>query len=217
MVAAKTGKSKSAKSKKAGATNQENKKRTTATENEQAATLPTDWAQTVLNQLVEAQKTWFEIASQQNALLLETVTQVMELTRSAPTTALAGWARQGIEGFVEAQRRWSEIAVQQSEQILKSVQSGASFSTSQKGTQAQGIEALVKMRIDWLDFAAQQNAQVISVMKESLNLDDSSPVAAFADFTQQAVNNYIDVQKRWLDLAMQLPFMGGAPDGEPKK
>jgi hypothetical protein len=219
MVAAKTGKSKSAKSKKAGSTNQENKKRTTAPENAQAATptLPTDWAQTVLNQLVEAQKTWFEIASQQNALLLETVTQVMELTRSAPTTALSDWARQGIEGFVEAQRRWSEIAVQQSEQILKSVQSGASFSTSQKGAQTQGLEALVKMRRDWLDFASQQNAQVISVMKESLNLDDSSPVAAFADFTQQAVNNYIEVQKRWLDLAMQLPFLGGAPGSEPKK
>jgi hypothetical protein len=72
------------------------------------------------------------------------------------------------------------------------------------------------MRRDWLDFAAQQNAQVISVMKESLNIDDSSPVAAFADFTQQAVNNYIEVQKRWLDLAMQLPFLGGTP-GEPKK
>jgi hypothetical protein len=72
------------------------------------------------------------------------------------------------------------------------------------------------MRRGWLDFAAQQNAQVISVMKESLNIDDSSPVAALADFTQEAVNNYIEVQKRWLDLAMQLPFLGGTTP-EPKK
>jgi len=215
MVSAKSAKTKSAKSKKAGAT-QENRKETNAAKPKQADALPTDWAQMVLNQLVEAQKTWFEIASQQNALLLETVTQVMELTRSAPTTALAGWARQGIEGFVEAQRRWSEIAVQQSEQILKAVQSGTSFSPSNRGAGTQGVEALVKMRRDWLDFAAQQNAQVISVMKESLNIDDSSPVAAFADFTQQAVNNYIEVQKRWLDLAMQLPFLGGTP-GQQKK
>lgn len=214
MVDAKSRKTKTAKSKKADTT-QENQKQPAAAK--QAAALPTDWAQTVLNQLVEAQKTWFEIASQQNALLLETVTQVMELTRSAPTTALYDWARQGIEGFVEAQRRWSEIAVQQSEQILKAVQSGTSFSTRTKGARTQGVEALVKMRRDWLDFAAQQNAQVISVMKESLNIDDSSPVAAFADFTQQAVNNYIEVQKRWLDLAMQLPFLGVTPGSEPKK
>jgi hypothetical protein len=207
---------KSAKSKKASATKENKRQNTAPSRQEQAATLPTDWAQKVLNQLVEAQKTWFEIASQQNALLLETVTQVMGLTQSAPTSALSDWARQGIEGFVEAQKRWSEIAVQQSEQILKSVQSGAGFSTSKKGAQTQGVEALVKMRRDWLDFAAQQNAQVISVMKESLNIDDSSPVAALADFTQQAVNNYIEVQKRWLDLAMQLPFLGGTTS-EPKK
>ncbi len=207
---------KSAKSKKVGAA-QENKKQAASDKQKQSSPpLPTDWAQTVLTQLVEAQKTWFEIASQQNALLLETVTQVTELTRSAPTTALSDWARQGIEGFIEAQRRWSEIAVQQGEQILKSVQTGANFSTSEKGAANQGVEALVKMRRDWLDFAAQQNAQVISVMKESLNIDDSSPVAALADFTQQAVNNYIEVQKRWLDLAMQLPFLGGTTS-EPKK
>jgi hypothetical protein len=207
---------KSAKSKKAD-TSQDSKKQSTSDQQQSAspAPSPTDWAQTVLNQLVEAQKAWFEIASQQNALLLETVTQVMELTRSAPTAALSGWARQGIEGFVEAQRRWSEIAVQQSEQILKAVQAGANFSTTRKGTQTQGIEALVKMRRDWLDFAAQQNAQVINAMKESLNLDDSSPVAALADFTQQAVNNYIEVQKRWLALAMQLPYLGGT-SSEPK-
>jgi hypothetical protein len=206
---------KSRKSKKAGASH-ESKKQPTSGKQKSAPTQPTDWAQTVLNQLVEAQKTWFEIASQQNALLLETVTQVMELTRSAPTTALSDWARQGIEGFVEAQRRWSEIAVQQSEQIFKSVQSGAYPSTAKKGAANQGLEALVKMRRGWLDFAAQQNAQVISVMKESLNIDDSSPVAALADFTQEAVNNYIEVQKRWLDLAMQLPFLGGTTT-EPKK
>jgi hypothetical protein len=29
-----------------------------------------------------------------------------------------------------------------------------------------------------------------------------------ADFAQQAVTNYVEVQKRWLDLATQLPFMG---------
>ena len=28
---------------------------------------------------------------------------------------------------------------------------------------------------------------------------------------QQAVNNYVEVQKRWLDLATQLPFFGAAP------
>lgn len=183
--------------------------------------LPTDWAQMVLNQLVEAQKAWFEVASQQNALLLETVNKVTEFRQNAPTAALSDWAKQGIEGFVEAQKRWSEIAVQQSEQILKAVQSNMDFlNPNQKSAQkdsGQGVESLIKMRAAWLDFVARQNSQVIGMMKDSLNLDESSPVAALADFAQEAVNNYVEVQKRWLDLAMQLPFLGAAAPDETKK
>ena len=63
-------------------------------------------------------------------------------------------------------------------------------------------------RTQWLDLAAQQNAQVIKAVKDGLNLDDNSPAAALADFAQQAVTNYVEVQKRWLDLATQLPFFG---------
>ena len=215
MATAKSTRSKKKAETKADAS-REDRSQTTSARPKSAPRPPTEWAQTVLNQLVEAQKTWFEIASQQNALLIETVTKVMDLTRGAPTAALSDWARQGIEGFVEAQRRWSEIAVQQTEQILNAVQSGANFSSPARGSAQQGVEALVSMRRGWLDFVARQNTQMIDVMKENLNIDDSSPAAALAEFTQKAVNNYIEVQKRWLDLAMQLPFLGGAT-GEPKK
>lgn len=207
------------KSKQTG-TSQKEKKQSGSGRQKTSATLPTEWAQTVLSQLVEAQKTWFEIASQQNALLLETVTKVTEFRQSAPTSALSDWAKQGIEGFVEAQKRWAEIAVQQSEQILRAVQSNSDFSNlAQKSGQkdaGQNVESLVKMRGAWLDFVAQQNSQVINMMKQSLNIDESSPVAALADFAQEAVNNYVEVQKRWLDLATQLPFLGGT-DNESKK
>jgi hypothetical protein len=66
----------------------------------------------------------------------------------------------------------------------------------------------VKARTQWLDFAAEQNAQVVKAVKDGFNLADNSPAAALADFAQQAVTNYVEVQKRWLDLATQLPFMG---------
>lgn len=196
---------------------QENKKQGGASKQKKFdPPLPTEWAQAVLNQLVAAQKAWFEIASQQNALLLETVKNVSEMRKNAPTDALSDWAKQGIEGFVEAQKRWSEIAVQQSEKILRSVQTNADFSadkqTASPENAAQNIESLVKMRAAWLDFIAEQNSQIIKAMKDSLKLDQSSPVAALADFAQEAVNNYIEVQKRWLDLALQLPFPGNPKD-----
>lgn len=211
------------------ATSSENKKQTADNadnKDESATAQPAEWAQTILNQLIQSQKTWFEITSQQNSLLLETVSKVTEMRRDAPTTALSDWAKQGIEGFIEAQKRWSEIAGQQSEQILKVVQSNQNItSANQNSTQInakaaaqQGHDALAKMQTAWLDFTAQQNAQMVGAMKETFKIDDASPAAALADFAQEAVNNYVDVQKRWLNLAMQLPFLGGnATTNEPKK
>ena len=59
--------------------------------------------------------------------------------------------------------------------------------------------------------AAQQNAQVLNAMKEGLGIDESSPTAALAEFAQQTMTNYVEVQKRWLELATQLPFVGSSP------
>ncbi|MCY7347674.1 MAG: hypothetical protein LH614_15830 [Pyrinomonadaceae bacterium] len=209
---------KSTKQKNAGASG--NTKKQTAPKKEKSSNPPSaDWAQTVLNQLVEAQKTWFENASQQNAMLIETVNKMSAMRQTAPTEALSDWFKQGIEGFIEAQKRWSEIAVQQSEQVLQAIQSNTNFSDinpeSSKKSANQGIESLVKMRNSWLDFVTRQNTQLVNAMKDTLKIDDSSPTSALVDFAQQAVNNYIEVQKRWLDLAIQLPF-SGAPDEQKK-
>jgi len=207
-----------AKAKNAG---QENKKQAANDSKQTANPISTEWAQTVLNQLVEAQKTWFEITTQQNALLLETVSKVTEMRQNAPTAALSDWAKQGIESFIEAQKHWSEISGQQSEQILKAVQSNQNVNSAGRETAqnaaGQNHEALTKMQTAWLDFAAQQNQQIVKVMKETLRVGDDSPAAALADFAQEAVNNYVEVQKRWIDLAMQLPFLGGANQNESKK
>lgn len=209
---------KSTKRKNAG-TSGNTKKQAAPKKEKSTDSLPSDYAQKVLDQLVEAQKTWFENAAQQNALLVETVNKMSAMRQNAPTDALSDWVKQGIEGFIEAQKRWSEIAVQQSEQILQAFQSNADFSSYGEnaiGANAnQGIESLVKMRNAWLDFVTKQNAQLVNAMKDSLKIEDSSPVAAVADFAQQAVNNYVEVQKRWLDLAIQMPFFGAS--NEPKK
>src|SRR5262245_47566573 len=80
---------------------------------------PADWARQVVEKLVEAQKKWIDLTSQQNALVLQAITEGMTLYRSAPTPALAEWAKQGVEGFVEAQKRWAEVAQQQSAQFYE--------------------------------------------------------------------------------------------------
>lgn len=205
-----------------------NRRSTEANKPKSDGAQPTEWAQTVLTQLTEAQKTWFDITTEQNSLLLETVSRVTEMRRSAPTAALSDWAKQGIEGFIEAQKRWSEIAGQQSEQILNAVRSNQNVAgktqnqTAQNAQNAQNAaqeahNQLAAMQTAWLDFAAKQNAQMIGAMKQTLNLDENAPAGALANLAEEAVNNYVEVQKRWLNLALQLPFLGNQNPNEPKK
>ena len=78
-----------------------------------------------------------------------------------------------------------------------------------QGAAGKGLETLVNMRKAWLDFAEQQNAQMVKTLKQNLKLDDSSPVSALADFAQQTMTSYVEIQKRWLDMATQMPFFGG--------
>jgi hypothetical protein len=168
----------------------------------------------IVNQLIEAQRMWLEMTTQQTALVFKTVSEVMGMSQNAPTEALGNWAKQGVESFIAAQKHWSEIAMQQSAQLMQTVQSGANFGGgldalgAAQGAAGKGLETLVKMREAWLDFAAQQNAQMVKALKQNLKLDDSSPVSALADFAQQTMSSYVEIQKRWLDLATQMPLFG---------
>lgn len=179
-----------------------------------AAQMPNDFARMVVNQLVEAQRMWLELTTQQTALVVKTVSEVMGMSGNAPTDAMADWAKKGVEGFINAQKQWSEIAMQQGEKLMQTVQSGASFSGgleavgTAQAVAGKGLETLVNLRTAWLDFAENQNKQMVAMLKQNLNLDKSSPVSAVADFAQQTMSSYVEIQKRWLDLATQMPIFG---------
>ena len=71
------------------------------------------------------------------------------------------------------------------------------------------------MRTAWLDFANSQNTRTLDALKQGLNLDKDSPVNALADFAQNAMNSYVEIQKRWLDMATQIPLLN--TQGQDKK
>ncbi len=180
-----------------------------------AAQMPNDFAKMIVNQLIEAQRMWLEMTTQQTALIFKTVSDVMGMSENAPTEELAKMAKNGVTSFIEAQKYWAETAMQQSAQLMQTVQSNVGFGggmdalgTAQQ-TAGKGVDILVNMRTAWLDFAEQQNKQIVKALKSNLNLDDSSPVSAIADFAQQTMSSYVEIQKRWLDMASQIPFLGG--------
>lgn len=176
----------------------------------------TDWAKRVVENLLEAEKKWIELASEQNALTLKAIREGLGFYRSAPNPGLADWAKQGIESLLDTQKKWLEGATQQRYQFFKTEQEqplvdaqGESLQTAAKNVNdfaQQQVETLVEARKRWLDYASQQNAQFLKGVREALGQGESSPTSTFTDWAQQAMNNYVEVQKRWLDMALQFPF-----------
>src|SRR5687767_13107930 len=68
-----------------------------AKQTEVGARQPIEFAQMIVNQMLEAQRMWLEITTQQTALVVKTVSDVMNLSNNAPTEALSNWAKQSAQ------------------------------------------------------------------------------------------------------------------------
>ena len=193
----------------------------------------TDWVKQVVENLLEAEKKWIELASEQNALTMKAIRQSLEFYRTAPTRPLGNWARQGMDGFLEAQRKWFDSAAQQRNQLFQQAQeAGVETAPTTEEPVAPGtatvkpvtdyvrqqVEGLVEARKRWLDFLTQQNAQALRSMQEALGLKESVPATNIAKWSQQTMEGYVDVQKRWLDFITRTPAPPAAEvQEEPKE
>jgi hypothetical protein len=187
-----------------------------------AESSPTDWARQLVESLVEAERKWLELASQQNDITFKVIREGIENYRTAPSPTLGEWGKQGIENFLEAQRKWTESFTQQRFNFFQSQNAETTGDAADSVTNAanaatdfaqQQVDVLADARRRWLEFATKQNTQVISGVKKGLGIEEGTPASRYVDWAQQAVDNYVEVQKRWLDLATQLPFQKAGRKG----
>src|SRR2546425_1025599 len=71
-----------------------------------------DWAQQVVEHLVDAQKKWIDLTAQQNALVIRALKAGLNLDDNSPAAALADFAQQAVTNYVEVQKRWLDLATQ---------------------------------------------------------------------------------------------------------
>lgn len=186
----------------------------------------TEWVKQVMGGLLEAEKKWFELASDQNALTLKAIREGVELYRTAPTLPMANWARRGVENFLEVQTKWLDSAIRQRNELLSQTQEATpEVEEVDEAHPGEAVDAvrrlpdfarqqlgnLVEARKRWLNFAEQQNTQFIQGLQEALGVKEPSTTASFAKWSQQMMENYFEVQKRWLDLVTRVPA-GPPPD-----
>lgn len=177
----------------------------------------TEWTKQVVENLVEAEKKWIELASEQNALTLKAIEKSQELFKGAPNPEVGLWAKQGVESFLEIQKKWTETVTQQRAQFLEQVKQA--FPADANSDPAAGAKALTdygkqqaEMLIDtqkrWLDQATQQNTQILEGVGKAFGLPASPLTKTITDWANQTVNNYVELQKRYLNYTPKFPFQG---------
>jgi hypothetical protein len=171
-----------------------------------------DWFKQVVESMLDSEQKWLELAAEQNALTLKALKQGVELFRKTPAPPFSEWATQQMETFMERQQKWVDRATRQRGQLVQRLQEAEKAAEGTPTPNAktvtdfanQQLENLIEARNRWLDFLAKQNELFLQSMEEIFGVKDSS-AANRAKLVEETVDNYIEMQKRWLAVATLTP------------
>jgi uncharacterized protein YeaO (DUF488 family) len=176
-----------------------------------------EWTKQVVENLVDAEKKWIELASEQNALTLKALQKGQEFYKKAPTPEVGQWAKQGLESFLEIQKKWTETVTQQRDQFLEQLKQAFPFDVSTDSATAtkaltdygkQQAEMLIDAQKRWLDQATKQNIQILEGVRKAFGLPESPLTKTINDWAHQTVNNYVEMQKHYLNYTPKFPSKG---------
>ncbi|MGA8727408.1 MAG: hypothetical protein WB608_01555 [Terracidiphilus sp.] len=160
-----------------------------------------------VERLAEIQKKGIELATKQNAELIDTWKKLAEAVPYAPSPVLLDWATNAFEQYAEARKGTIDLVVEHTRAMAGLVKNG----TSSAADATDGAVALVKEMVDRsvttqkkaLEFYSSQTKTVFENAKRVSGL--AGPAAAAADSFQRGVDTLIASQIEFLGIAAK-PF-----------
>lgn len=131
--------------------------------------------------LLDAQRQWLELLSAQNQLLFKTIRQEVEVLRSNP------------------------VPTASEEPKPEAATSAPPAIPNVTGLVSQPLQMIAEAGRRWIDTANAQNTQILESVNRVFGVQNSSPAAPYAYWTQDALSNYAEFNKRWINLLTQLP------------
>lgn len=120
------------------------------------------WVKQVMERLVEDEKKWVELASEQSNLTMKAIRQSLEFYRTFPTPPVMGWIREGTRRFYAAQKL--PTLGQETPPVE------ASAEKAEIPVARPPLEGLFEFRDAWLEFLTRQNRQFMDLMQEGMGL-----------------------------------------------
>lgn len=118
------------------------------------------WVKQMIERLIEDEKKWIELASEQNSLTLKAIRQSIEFYRTFPMPPFMSWVREGSQKFWEAQQ--APAATMEAE---------VTVADPETFTARQPFDSLMEFRSSWLNFFREQNTRFLEVMQQGFGLN----------------------------------------------
>lgn len=147
--------------------------------------LPTynEWVKQVMEYMVEDEKKWMELASEQSNLTMKAVRQSLEFYRTFPMPPVLKWLREGTSRFYQMQKPGQEIPPVET-----------TADTTEVPVARPPLENLFEFRNTWFNFLARQNRQYMDLMQEGLGLRNRQVVPEH-NGEVPPVNNVVEAEK----------------------
>jgi hypothetical protein len=171
------------------------------------ANVYSEWVSKVVEYLVESQKRLVELAAEQNALIFKSIQEIDKFYRTAPNVDLANWSMGGLENLLENQRKWAESISMQSFPFMQGKKpEGEGKDVFESWTNQ--VQGFMDSRKRWLDFLSEENTRFMNGMFEGLSMSATPQTSNITEWAKQAIDTYVESQRRWLDMFMRLPSGG---------
>ena len=165
-----------------------------------------EFARAGVENFVATQKALLDLASHQNAILMDAWKQRMNTATAtqaaSQSSTMADLAGQGVQGFIQAQKILLDLAAQQNALALAAMKDAMGPSVAPLADlMKQGSDTFLETQKRLLDLASQQSEMAMKAAREGVSSYASQPLAQLAELARKGVETFVETQKRLLDLA----------------
>jgi hypothetical protein len=167
------------------------------------SSLLTGWARQGVQSFVAAQKILMDLAAQENALLIGMMREGLSKPGARLGTSVAGLAEKGVENLAAAGKILLDLAADETSIAVDGLKEGLGLPTA-AGTLAEvarhRVDTFIAMQKNLLEATAGQAHALASTFREEGKVQ---PVAHFAELARRGIAEFVESEKKFLDLASQ--------------
>lgn len=164
--------------------------------------LLTGWMQQGIESFSATQRIFGEVITRQNAVATKTLREGIPDREHSPLAVLTDLAIEGTSSFIEAQKILLHLAQQENEIMMNGVKERIAGSTQGSAITdlvRRSFDTLLRMQQDFLKTTGKQTLQWL----EAIKAGKGSPGTHLVDLAQEGMDNFVQAQKKFLDVIAQ--------------